>query len=243
MLSVALPLAVLIGAVLGLVGGGGSILMLPLLVCLLHTEPKSAIASTLLIVGATSLVGAVAHARRGGVRFRAGVLLGAAAMLGAFAGGRLAAYVPSDALMVGFALVMTATGLAMFRRRAEVVAAIAAGRLLGAGLAIGLVSGLVGAGGGFLVVPALVFCGGLATREAVGTSLFVIALQSTAGLLGHLGHTHIDMRLTGLLALAAVIGTLFGVKVAPAVPVAGLRRGFAVLVLAVASLMLFSHLL
>ncbi|MBL8721926.1 MAG: sulfite exporter TauE/SafE family protein [Myxococcales bacterium] len=244
MLALAALLSVAIGVTVGLLGGGGSILTLPLLVYLLHVETKAAIASSLLLVGTTSLVGAVSHARAGNVQARAGAVFGAAAMGGAFAGGRMASLFSGAALLLVFACVMLVTALAMMRPRADAEGAsqLALGRVLAAGVAVGLVAGLVGAGGGFLVVPALVFFGGLAMRQAVGTSLMVIALQSFAGLLGHLRHTQIDLRVTGILTVAAVAGSLVGARLAAKAPAKLLRAGFAWLVLAMALFMLGKQL-
>ncbi len=240
MLLVALALSLLIGVTVGLLGGGGSILTLPVLVYLLHMEPKAAIATSLLVVGTTSLVGALSHARAGNVHARAGAVFGGAAMGGAFVGGRLASLVPGALLLLAFAVVMLVTALAMMRPRLEPTGTptLVLGRVVVIGASVGLVAGLVGAGGGFLVVPALALFGGLAMRQAVGTSLMVIALQSFAGLLGHLRHTHVDLRLTALLTVVAVVGSLGGARFAGRVPAAALRSGFAWLVLAMALFML-----
>ncbi len=244
MLVLALALSLLIGVTVGLLGGGGSILTLPVLVYLLHMEPKAAIATSLLVVGTTSLVGALLHARAGNVHARIGAVFGGAAMGGAFVGGRLASFASGGLLLLAFAAVMLVTALAMMRPRVEPAStpALAIGRVVTIGAAVGLVAGLVGAGGGFLVVPALALFGGLAMRQAVGTSLMVIALQSFAGLLGHLRHTHVDVRLTLVLTAAAVLGSLGGARFAGRVPAAALRSGFAWLVLAMALFMLGKQL-
>lgn len=228
-------LSLLVGVVLGALGGGGSILTLPMLVYVAEVEPKAAIAMSLFVVGSTSLVGAAVHARAQSVRWKHGAVFGAAAMAGAFAGGRLARFVPATALLVAFALVMLVTAIAMLKGRSEdinVQRPLAVGRALALGAAVGVISGLVGAGGGFLIVPALTIFGGLAMREAVGTSLLVIALQSFAGFAGHIGHVELDWRLAGTVTGAAVIGTLAGSSLGEKVSSDALRRGFAWLVLA-----------
>lgn len=243
-LVLAALLSVAIGVTVGLLGGGGSILTLPLLVYLLHVEAKAAIASSLLLVGTTSLVGAVSHARVGNVQAVAGAVFGAAAMGGAFAGGRLASLFSGATLLLVFASVMLVTALAMMRPRVDAVGAshLVIGRILAAGVAVGLLAGLVGAGGGFLVVPALVLFAGLAMRQAVGTSLMVIALQSFAGLLGHLRDTKIDLRVTCILTVAAVAGSFVGARLAARAPAKLLRAGFAWLVLAMGLFMLGKQL-
>lgn len=228
-------LALLVGVVLGMLGGGGAILMLPMLVYVVDVEPKAAIATSLFVVGSTSLVGSAVHARAGRVQWRLGAAFGAAAMGGAFAGGRVAYAVPATALLAAFALVMLVTATAMLRGRAASVVAprrLALGRVLVLGAAVGVVSGLVGAGGGFLIVPALTLFGGLTMRDAVGTSLFVIALQSFAGFAGHIAHVELDWTLAGVVAGAAVLGTVVGAFLGKAASPDALRRGFAWLVLA-----------
>lgn len=191
MLVLTLVLAVLVGITLGLLGGGGSILTVPLLVYVAGMETKEAIATSLLVVGVTSAVGAISHARAGRVQWRTGLIFGVAGMAGAYAGGRVAAFVPAQWLLIGFALMMLATSVAMLRGRKEpdpdkVHSQLPVARVVTDGIVVGLVTGLIGAGGGFLVVPALALLGGLPMPVAVGTSLVVIAMKSMAGLGGYL---------------------------------------------------------
>lgn len=240
MLYVAATLALLIGLTLGLLGGGGSILTLPVLVYVLGIEAKQAIASSLVVVGATALVSAAAHARARNVDYRTGALFGVAGVAGAFAGGRIAGLLPGNVLLGAFAAVMLVTAIAMMRPRAEPPPGerrISVVRVLLVGVSVGIVSGLVGAGGGFLVVPALVLFGGLDTRRAIGTSLMVIAFQSFAGFAGHAAHTHIDWQLVGVVTAFAVGGSLGGAALAKRLSTAALRRGFAWFVLAMAVFM------
>ncbi|MFG1889439.1 sulfite exporter TauE/SafE family protein [Micromonospora sp. NPDC049051] len=229
-LALTVALAVLIGVSLGLLGGGGSILAVPLLVYVADLPAREAIATSLLVVGVTSVVGALPHARAGRVRWRTGLLFGAAGMAGAYAGGRLAAYVPAAVLLAGFAVMMLATATAMLRgrragpgrQRRELPMA----RVLLDGVLVGLVTGLVGAGGGFLVVPALALLGGLPMPVAVGTSLVVIAMKSFAGLAGYLSTVDIDPGLATAVTAAAVVGSLAGGRLAGRVPEAVLRAAF-----------------
>lgn len=231
MTALILALAVLVGISLGLLGGGGSILTVPLLVYVAGMEPKEAIATSLLVVGVTSAAGAVSHARAGRVQWRTGLLFGTAGMVGAYAGGRLGEYVPGELLLVGFALMMVATSVAMLRGRKGGEAEKAhyqlpVGRVLLDGVVVGLVTGLVGAGGGFLVVPALALLGGMSMPIAVGTSLLVIAMKSMAGLAGYLSSVHIDWALAGAVTFAAVIGSILGGRLAGMVRPEDLRKGF-----------------
>lgn len=236
MMLVAAALSLVIGVLLGMLGGGGAILTLPMLVYVVDVEPKAAIATSLFVVGATSLVGASIHARARTVAWKIGLVFGAAAMAGAFAGGRLATFVPATVLLVVFAAMMLVTATAMLKPRRAVPSASEERRSLGLVLAlgagVGVVSGLVGAGGGFLIVPALTIFGGLPMRRAIGTSLFVIALQSFAGFAGHANHVSLDGALLALVTVPAVVGTVVGVSVGKKVPADVLRRGFAWLVVA-----------
>ncbi|SCF11359.1 hypothetical protein GA0070558_12935 [Micromonospora haikouensis] len=230
-LALTVGLAVLIGVSLGLLGGGGSILAVPLLVYVADLPAKEAIATSLLVVGATSAVGVLPHARAHRVRWRTGLVFGLAGMTGAYAGGRLAAYVPAAVLLTGFALMMLATAVAMIRGRRDagdrpVPHELPVPRVILDGVVVGLVTGLVGAGGGFLVVPALALLGGLPMPVAVGTSLVVIAMKSFAGLAGYLSTVSIDWGLAAAVTAAAVVGSLAGGRLAGRVPEAVLRRAF-----------------
>lgn len=244
----ALALSLLIGVALGMLGGGGSILTLPILTYAMGMSPKAAIASSLFVVAVTSAIGVISHARAGRVRWRTGFIFGGAGMVGAYAGGRLAAYLPGRLLMVLFALMMVATAVAMLRGRRERGPAKAPRELpvlkvVLEGVVVGVVTGVVGAGGGFLVVPALVLLGGLTMEVAVGTSLVVISMKSFAGLAGHLGHVDINWKLTSLVTAAAMLGSFGGGSLAGRVPPAALRKGFGGFVLGMAALVLGKELL
>ncbi|MFC8848465.1 MULTISPECIES: sulfite exporter TauE/SafE family protein [unclassified Micromonospora] len=224
-------LAVLIGVSLGLLGGGGSILAVPLLVYVADLPAKEAIATSLLVVGATSAVGVLPHARAHRVRWRTGLVFGLAGMTGAYAGGRLAAFIPAAVLLTGFALMMLATAVAMLRGRRGSVGKpvpheLPVLRVILDGVVVGLVTGLVGAGGGFLVVPALALLGGLPMPVAVGTSLVVIAMKSFAGLAGYLSSVSIDWGLAAAVTAAAVAGSLAGGRLAGRIPEDVLRKAF-----------------
>lgn len=235
-LAATLLLSVLIGVSLGLLGGGGSILTVPILTYVAGMNPREAIAASLFVVGVTSAVSAVAHARKGRVKWRTGLIFGAAGMAGAFGGGLLGGHIPGTVLMIAFALMMVATSAAMIRGRKEVSAAarnsdLPVGKVIIEGLVVGLVTGLVGAGGGFLVVPALALLGGLSMPVAVGTSLVVIAMKSFAGLGGYLTSVSLDWVLVGGVTGAAVVGSFLGARLAGRIPEAVLRKGFGLFVL------------
>jgi len=255
MLWLAGILAVVIGMAVGLLGGGGSILTTPLLIFVMGFDPKQAIAASLFVVAVTSGFGLIQHARSGRVRWKTGALFGSAGMVGAFAGGQIGAHLPGAVLLAAFAVMMAATAIAMVRGRREVASMGHAGRpivrILIDGLVVGLVTGLVGAGGGFLVVPALVLLGGLPMPVAVGTSLLVVMMKSTAGFLGYVltfggssglvswnPSTTFDWRVTLAVTAFAILGSLFGAVVSGRVHPDRLRKGFGWFVLAMAAFIL-----
>jgi uncharacterized membrane protein YfcA len=232
-LVLVLALSVVIGVSLGMLGGGGSILTVPILLYVADLPAKEAIAASLFVVGVTSLAGLVSHARAGRVNWRTGLLFGLAGMAGAFVGGLVGGHAPGDWLLVAFALMMVATSLAMLRGRktragthASAEGDLPLARILVDGSVVGLVTGLVGAGGGFLVVPALVLLGGVSMSVAVGTSLVVIAMKSFAGLGGYLTSVHLDWGLVLGVTAAAVVGSVIGGRLAGKVPEAALRKAF-----------------
>jgi uncharacterized membrane protein YfcA len=235
MMPLAALLSLAIGVALGMLGGGGAILTLPMLVYAVGVEPKAAIATSLFVVGSTSLVGTVMNARSRTVEWRIGLLFGGAAMAGAFAGGRLASLVPATVLLLVFAVLMLVTAIAMLRGRAEPSGppgGLALGRVLALGAGVGIVSGLVGAGGGFLIVPVLAMFGRLPMGKAIATSLFIITLQSFAGFAGHAGHAALDWSVIAVVTSASVAGMVAGTYAGRKVSANVLRRAFAWLVLA-----------
>ena len=244
MLELALAFAggLAVGATLGLLGGGGTILTVPLLLAL-GVAPKPAIALALGVVAATAAIAAARHARAGQVDWRAVAHFGPATALGGFAGGRGAGFVDEEVLLLIFTGLMTAVGLAMLRAggpRLGVArpAARQSAALALQGAAIGALTGLVGAGGGFLFVPALTLLGGLPMRRAVGTSLVMISANAGSALLGHLTHVRPDLGLAGAVTGGAGVGAWLGAAFAGRVREAALRRGFGLFVLAVAAWML-----
>jgi uncharacterized membrane protein YfcA len=239
-MTLVLLLSVAIGLALGLFGGGGSILTVPILVYAAGLEAKPAIATSLLVVGVTAAVALVPHARAGHVHWRTGLVFGAAGMAGAAAGGWLGRFVAGPVLLLLFAAMMAATAWAMWRGRPEPPPGAPAREhatvwIVLEGLGVGLVTGLVGAGGGFLVVPALALLGGLPMAAAVGTSLLVIALKSGAGFLGYATHVSVDAGLALAVTAAAVAGSFGGARLAAVLHPDRLRRGFALFVLVMAA--------
>lgn len=268
-------LAVGIGVSLGLLGGGGSVLALPVLVYVMGVAPKSAIAMTLIIVGTVSLLGTLPHARRGNLNLRIAAIFGSATMVGAYFGARMAslAWVTSAFQMLLFgSLMLIAAGLMIYKslRPVNQTVSQSGGQplsqnneldsaeltgiqyikttcqycwlwLVTEGLAVGILTGLVGVGGGFAIVPALVLLGKIPMGQAIGTSLLIIACNSVAGSLGYLGHVSLDWQLTISFTFLAGIGTLLGSHLAQYVSAQQLQKGFGYFLLAVASFVLFQN--
>jgi uncharacterized membrane protein YfcA len=251
-MTLPIALSLLIGLLLGLLGGGGSILMVPMLVYVMALAPKTAIATSLTVIGVTSLAALLNHARNGRVCWKTGFVFGTAGMAGAYGGGRLAAYLPGGILLLLFAAIMLATAVAMLRGGRKEDGGGASGprcpahlplaAILLDGFLVGGLTGLVGVGGGFVVVPALNLLGRLPIRSAVGTSLLVIAMQSFAALAGYFTHVDINMHLIGIVTGAAVIGSLVGGLLSHRIGSAVLRRAFGVFVIGIACYLLYREL-
>ncbi|SMX96122.1 hypothetical protein BAUR920_02935 [Brevibacterium aurantiacum] len=248
-LELTLALALIIGLTLGLLGGGGAILAVPVLTYITGLEPVQAIPTSLFIVGVTSLVSLSLHAAKKRVVWRTGLFFGVAAMVGAFAGGRAGAYVPAPVLMLSFAAVMTAAAIAMIRGRRQTgdqherPPELPISKVLATGAVVGLVSGFVGAGGGFLIVPALVLLARLPMPRAVATSLLIITMQSASGLAGYALSTPLDWSLAVAIAGLAVAGSFIGFWLSNRLPSQGLRKGFGFFVLAIAAVVVIEETL
>ncbi|MDA1081910.1 MAG: sulfite exporter TauE/SafE family protein [Gemmatimonadetes bacterium] len=240
-------LAVVIGFTLGLLGGGGSILTVPVFVYVGHFDPKTAIAMTFVVVGVASLFGAVNHWRAGTVVPRVAVTFGAITMVGAVGGARLATLLAGTTQLLILSVAIIAAALSMLRGgvRSEAETAPTSWRaalrpaLVAVGLGVGVLTGVVGVGGGFLIVPALIVLAKVPTRSAVGTSLVVIAMNSMAALAAHATTTDIPFTFVATFTAIAVVGVFGGVRAAHVLPAATLRRVFAVFLLLVGSAILY----
>lgn len=246
-----LVLAVFMGLALGLLGGGGSILAVPIFVYALDFGAREAIAASLLVVGLTSLFGAVEHWRKGRIKLRVALIFGPIAAAGAYVGARVASFLSGAIQLSLFAVVMLAAAYFMWRNDGpdkdgvEPSSGGSVGPLLlrfaAPGIGVGILTGLVGVGGGFLVVPALVLLGGVAMEAAVGTSLLVIAMNSFAGFAGYLGETEIPWGFLALFTALAVAGSFAGAYLARFVPQDALKRGFAVFLIVMALFILYEN--
>lgn len=256
MLLLAIPLGLLIGLSLGTLGGGGSILTVPVLVYVLRQDPHAATASSLLIVGITSLIGLMPHARAGRVRVWQGVVFGALGVVGSFIGSSLSAAVPADLLLLAFAVLTLVVAVVMpLRARrgsgshehsdedngdlpvAFPLRANARGllRVVLAATIVGVLTGFFGVGGGFVLVPALTLALGYSMPTAIGTSLLVIVINSVIAIAFRIGQGwELDWPMIGTFTAAAIVGSLLGGRIAGRLSLRQLTTSFSMLLVAVA---------
>ncbi|ALL01867.1 hypothetical protein Pyrde_1824 [Pyrodictium delaneyi] len=243
------------GFSLGLTGGGGSALGVPLLVYIVGLSPHHAVGASLVAVGVISLISSVRYMRQGYVVYRIGLVMAAASLAGVYLGSYLNSYVEGPLLLVLFALLMIAIAARMLlRSNAEInneayttapsrASRIDYGRILLLGFITGVASGFFGAGGGFLIVPALVCGAGLEMREAIGTSLFIIFVNGVAGLVSYYAQGRpMDPFVTALFTLGGSIGGIFGSSLAAKVPGKTLRMAFSILLIFVAVYMIVTNI-
>ncbi|GAA3973994.1 hypothetical protein GCM10023085_65590 [Actinomadura viridis] len=242
----ALVLGAAIGVLLGLLGGGGSILAVPALVYGAGLPLSSAIPASLLVVGISSATAVLPRIRARQLQWRVAAVFGGAGAVAAFAGTALNRLLPPRVVLLGFAVLMVAAGWRMLADRAAEggVCALPGGgvnwrsclpRSVLTGAAVGVLTGLFGVGGGFLIIPALVLSLGLPMNTAVGTSLIIIVVNSAAGFAAHAGDAELDYAVVAAFALAAVAGSLTAGRLAGRLDSRRLSRWFAYLVFAVAA--------
>jgi uncharacterized protein len=241
----ALPFGLAIGLLLGLVGGGGSVLAVPVLVYLLGEPVKDATTASLLVVGTAALVGAADHARIGRVELRTGLTFGAAGAAGAIAGTALNRIVGGRVILLAFAALLLVAAVAMLKRAPESPTRDRKPsfvRVAPVGFGTGVLTGFFGVGGGFVIVPALVLLLGLPLTLAVGTSLLVIALTSASALAAHLASGGIDWLIATTFTGAAIAGALTGRRVGAVVSSQRLGQLFALLLVAIAVFLVAENL-
>lgn len=245
----ALPFGLAIGLSLGLVGGGGSILAVPVLVYVIGEPVRQATTESLLIVGVTALIGGLDQARGGRVRWRIAGGFGAGGVVGAIAGTAANSLANATSILFAFALVMLVAAYAMLRRTGEhtdesidVRGRTLWLRVVPAGVGVGFLTGFFGVGGGFVIVPALVLLLGLPMPVAVGTSLLVIALTSASALAAHLVHGSIGWTVAAVFTAAAIGGTLAGSRLGARLSTVRLTQIFAGLIVAVALFLIAKNL-
>ena len=228
------PGAIAIGISLGLLGSGGSILTVPVLVYLVGQDEKVAIAGSLFIVGSIALAGSLQFVRAGFINWRTVAIFGIPGMAGTYLGAAIAAYVSGLTQLALFAVVMLLASYFMLRPIRLTGAGHAPRafwKIAGDGLAVGVITGLVGVGGGFLIVPALVLLGGLSMHQAVATSLVIIALKSYSGFYKYLDvldqqELTLDWPVLGLVTVLGIAGSIVGSRLARKVHQDRLKRWF-----------------
>jgi len=231
-----------IGAALGLLGGGGTVLTVPLLHALLGVDTTHAVAMSLPVVAVAAAAGAFSAWRRGALAIAPTLVLAAATSSGAFLGALAGRQLSSATQSMLLAATLVAAAAALWRPLVRPGDARRTPWLLAAaGFGVGGVTGVVGVGGGFLIVPALVMLGGYPLQRAVPASLFVIALSASAGALGYAGHVDVPWGTVAVIAAAAVLGVIAGGRVGARLPAAPLQRVFALFLLVNAAYMLATH--
>lgn len=235
--------ALAVGLSLGLLGGGGSILTVPILVYLLGIDPKTAIPISLIIVGLGALVGGARHYFKGNVRVRETIAFFPSAMVGAWVGARLAIHLSSVVQMVIFGSMTILAAFSMLKKQKDVTSdhQVRLFPLFSSGLGVGLLTGIVGVGGGFMIVPALIFFASMPITYAIGTSLVIIALNSFAGFLGYLGLVTIPWGFTALFSSLVMVGILVGIKTSERLNPQQLKTAFAVMLLLVGIFVLYKN--
>lgn len=244
MIITAAAFGLIVGGLLGLVGGGGSILAVPALVYGVGLPLSAAIPTSLVVVGASSAVAVVPRLRN--VNWRLAVIIGAAGTATAYLGAYVNRLLDQKVLLLAFAAIMVIAGVRMMMptKAAGGSCALPGGgvhwrsclpKAIATGAVVGFLTGLLGVGGGFPIVPALTLVLGLPMAATVGTSLVIIVINSVAGFAAHLGDLHIDWAVTAAFAMAAMAASLLGGRLGTNIPDRILKRSFGILVLAVAA--------
>ena len=247
-LTLALLGFVAVGLSLGLLGAGGSILAVPVLVHLLGIAPNVAVPMSLPIVGSAAAAGAIARWRSGQLRLQRATPFALITIVASYAAARLGHDIAGRPRMILFGITMFVAAFAMWRRASRMGAVEvpsrkrSASQMIPAAVAVGTLTGIVGVGGGFLIVPALTGVLGFPLAEATATSLAVIACNTVAAGWGYVGTVSIDLRLTAMVIAAALVGMAIGTRFAPHVPARTLTRAFAVLLIVLAIFMLGKEL-
>lgn len=242
-MTAAVGLGLCIGVLLGLVGGGGSILAVPALVYGVGLPLSRAVPTSLLVVGISSTVAAIPRGLRREVRWRIAAIFGAAGLPAAFAGAAINRLLPPRSLLVAFVALMLLAAYRMLqgdeREGGDCALPVVAStwrsclpKAIASGMGVGFLTGVFGVGGGFVIVPALVLLLGLPMTAAVGTSLVIVGINSAAGFLAHLGEARLDPTVTVAFTLATVTGALVAGRLGSRLPADRLRRGFGYLVIA-----------
>lgn len=244
--------ALAVGLTLGILGSGGSILTVPVLVYLVDEPEKVAIAESLGIVGAISLSGFIPYAMKKQVHWPSIFYFGLPGILGTYAGSVVAAYVSGKFQLIVFAVIMISAAVMMFLNKTQNLKPVSQYKIvkwqLGLqGFGVGCLTGLIGVGGGFMIVPALVLLAGLPITLSVGTSLAIISLNSFSGFFKHLDvlqtlDLQLDWSLIIIFSIIGAAGSLIGNRIGIYIPQQQLKRGFAVFLVLMAVYILYMNL-
>jgi uncharacterized membrane protein YfcA len=235
--------SIIIGLSLGLIGGGGSILAVPILVYLFRISPEQSTTYSLFIVGFTSMIGSISHYKLGNLKMKSAVIFAVPSIVSLlFIRKLILPLIPSTItsisgidvtkdllIMIVFAMLMVATSFSMIKKSKIVVETPEINFIMLAviGLLVGVIIGFLGAGGGFLIIPALLFFGNLPMKQAVGTSLFIIFINSMLGFAGDLiGGIQVDFKFLGIISLMAIIGLLIGTTLSKKIDGSKLKPAF-----------------
>lgn len=251
---IAIVIGVVTGVLIGGLGGGGGILVIPALIYSLGMSPQEATTASLVVVAFTTGITTLSQSRSGNVQWRLGIWVGVVGLPGAWAGTRINTGISPEALLIGLAVLMIGAAIVMFVKtlasekptnnaEGTDVSQVRWGRqrllrIVGVGLVTGFLTGLFGVGGGFVIIPALVAVLGVSIHQAIATSVFIAAANSVSALAGRIGSVAVDWRIVIPLAVAAVLAALAGKAVAQRLPRSTLQRMFAVLLVIVAGYVL-----
>ena len=237
-------LASLIGLSLGLLGGGGSILTVPILVYVLKMDPKVSIALSLAIVGTTSLFGVIRHYKNNNVNFKIALIFAPVAMIGTFMGAKISQMISGQTQLILFAVIMLLASIFILKGRKDtdkkevklnyILISVVA-------VAVGILTGVVGVGGGFLIVPALVLLAGASMKESVGTSLFIISLNSFSGFSGYIGLVEIPWIFLLKFTSFSVVGIFIGASLVKFISQNSLKKAFAVFLIIMGFFILYKN--
>lgn len=236
-----------IGGSLGLLGGGGSILTVPALVYLIGQAPQVAVTTSLAIVGANSALGVFFHRSQGTLNWRVALIFGGTGMIFSYLAAGLSKQFSPNVLMVAFAALMLIVGIVLVRQksaphRLEQTDDLKLWKVLIGGASVGLITGILGVGGGFLIVPALVMLVGMPMHQAVGTSLVVITMNSFSGFLGHLAGITLDIPVILIFIASGIIGTFVGSRLGKGLDATLLRKTFSWFIIGLAVFLLYDNL-
>lgn len=253
--------SIFVGISLGLIGGGGSILVVPILIYLFNIDVVLATAYSLFIVGASSSIGAVSNYFKGLVDVKTGIVFGIPAIAAVYFTRKVLVPLLPDIffqignfemtkdlfLLILFAIVMIAASVSMIKGRKEVEESNEERKfnypvILIEGVVVGVLTGLIGAGGGFIIIPALVILSKLPMKQAIGTSLMIISLKSLIGFTGDIGNLPIDWQFLGTLTVLAIVGIFIGMKIGQYIPGKKLKPAFGWFVLVMGMYILIKEL-